>query len=69
MNFVREGLHLLEQASGFLTIPGGILAEAELGHLVHQFGVKEALLAGLGLEDFGLKSVDALLVECLVVEA
>jgi hypothetical protein len=33
------------------------------------FGVEEALLAGLGLEDLGLESVDALLVEGFVVEA
>ena len=33
----------------FSTSPGGVLAQAELGHLVHEFGVEEALLARLGL--------------------
>jgi hypothetical protein len=35
---------------------------------VNQLGVEETLVMGRGLEDLGLKSVDALLVERLVVE-
>jgi hypothetical protein len=69
MDLVRQYLNLLQQASGFLFIAGSILVDAEFGHLVDQLGVEETLFAGLGLEDFGLKSVDALLIDGFVVEA
>jgi len=68
MDLMRQALDLPEQAGGFVSITGGVLAEAYLGHLVDEFGVEETLLTGLGLEDFGLERIDALLVEVLVVE-
>ncbi len=53
---------MLEQGVGLLHVAGGVLLQAELGHLVDEFGVKVALLAGLGLIDFGFKRGDAFLV-------
>jgi hypothetical protein len=69
MDFMRECLDLLEEPGGLFPIPVCILANAELRHLVNQFGIQEALLAGLGLEDFGLECVDAFLVEGFIVKA
>ena len=56
-------------AGGLLIVSSGVLMEAELGHFVEELGVEEALLAGLGLEDFGLEGVNALLVDGFVVKA
>ena len=44
------------------------MAQAELGHLMDQLGVEEALFAGLRLAGADLKRVDALLVEMFVID-
>ena len=49
-------------------VAGGVLAQAELGHLVHQLGVEEALLARLRLAGAASRAWMLLLVEGLVVE-
>jgi hypothetical protein len=43
--------------------------EAEFSHLMEELGIEKTLLAGLGLEDFGLEGIDALLVDGFVVKA
>jgi len=69
VDFMGQRLHLLQEPGSFLILSGGVLMKAELGHLVHKLGIEEALLARLGLEDFRLEGVDALLVDGLVVKA
>ena len=47
--FCANLLDLLEQAGGLGHVAGRILANAELGHLLDELGIEEALLARLGL--------------------
>jgi hypothetical protein len=68
MNFVGKFLDLLKQSGGLFDVASGVLAESELGHLVHQLGIQEVLFAWLRLARFGGKCIDGLLIEWLVVE-
>ena len=69
VNLAGQSLHLAEQFSSLVDIASGVLAHAELGHLMHQLGIDKHLLARLRMVGLEFKGVDALLVGDLVVEA
>ena len=57
----------LRRAARLVDIARGILLEAEFRHLVNEFGVEEALLAGLCLGNPGLEGCNAVLVDGFIV--
>jgi hypothetical protein len=67
VHFASDRLDLFEEIRRFVHVAGSILLETELGHLVDEFGVEEALLAGLSLGNSGLEGGNAVLVDELIV--
>jgi hypothetical protein len=60
-------LDLLEQVSGLVDIPRGVLLQTEFSHCVDKLSIEEALLARLGLADALLQSSDRILIEWFFV--
>jgi hypothetical protein len=62
MDLFCDALNVLEETGGFGHIPGLVLADAQLGHLLHELGVEEALLARLGLTGADFERFKSLLI-------
>jgi hypothetical protein len=60
---------MLEHGGCLFDVAGGILLDAQLGHLMDQLGVEETLLARLRLIGARLKGLDALDVHRFVVDS
>ena len=62
MHLLDDLLNLLQQFARLIHIAGCVLLQAELGHLVNEFGVEETLLTRLCLPDSALQSSDCILI-------
>ncbi len=60
MDLLCDALDPLEQAIGLGDVAGLVLADAQLGHLLHELGVEEALVARLAWLAFASRASMAL---------
>ena len=65
---VSNLLDLFKQIAGLIHFACLVLLQADLSHLVNEFGVEKALLARLCLADSGFQGGNTLLIRGLVVE-